>query len=291
MNFNPFIQKWLRDGRTSFTTGLPDKFTHRPNPYEIDPQPAIDEFSRRYPGERFIELHHQQDPESSHDRARMFRDWRELGLFEHKTKATPEEVAEALKDITDEAADTSAKLDKKDYDYKGQYQRMKEFAATLGLPPIEEEGEGAEMDDEGKAEGKGLPSAVMHYALGEDDIRKLCGPVPIYRYPELQKFASPEEMFKGADAVVLLFLTESKDIGHWLAVLNFPNHYEVFDSFGVSVSCALVISFCVSRFEVNLRFSPARLAVLLVHFETPLPVKKLTTHIPQIPQYPHKHTD
>jgi hypothetical protein len=75
---------------------------------------------------------------------------------------------------------------------------------------------------------------VAHYALGEDDIRQVCGPVPIYRYPDLAKFETPEDMFKGNKAVVLLFLTESRDMGHWLTVLNHPEEIEVFDSFGVS---------------------------------------------------------
>jgi hypothetical protein len=76
---------------------------------------------------------------------------------------------------------------------------------------------------------------LSEYALGEDDLRKLLGNVPIYRYPELEKLSSPEEMFKGHDAVIILFLTEDQDTGHWLAVLNYPDHYEVFDSFGVAI--------------------------------------------------------
>lgn len=81
--------------------------------------------------------------------------------------------------------------------------------------------------------GKG-DSTSAAYALSEDDIRKLCGNVPIYRYPEIAKFSTPEEMFKGHKAVVLLFLTEDQSNGHWLVVLNQPGAYEVFDSFGVS---------------------------------------------------------
>lgn len=77
---------------------------------------------------------------------------------------------------------------------------------------------------------------IAHYALSEDDIRKLTGKIPIYRYPDLQKFSTPDEMFKGSKAVVLLFLTEDNDNGHWLAVLNHPDQIEVFDSYGVSPS-------------------------------------------------------
>ncbi len=80
---------------------------------------------------------------------------------------------------------------------------------------------------------------VEGYALSEDDIRKLIGNVPIMRYPELEKFSNPDEMFKGHRAVVLLFLTENQNNGHWLAVLNHPDQIEVFDSYGVSPWCFL----------------------------------------------------
>jgi len=82
--------------------------------------------------------------------------------------------------------------------------------------------------------GEKAVEKIETYALSEDDIRKLIGKVPIMRYPELEKFSTPDEMFKGNRAVVLLFLTENNDMGHWLAVLNHPNQIEVFDSYGVS---------------------------------------------------------
>ena len=74
---------------------------------------------------------------------------------------------------------------------------------------------------------------VAEYALSEDDLNKLTGNIPIYRYPDLTKMESPDEMFKGKKAAFLLFLTDDKDTGHWLTVLNHPNEIEVFDSFGV----------------------------------------------------------
>ena len=85
-----------------------------------------------------------------------------------------------------------------------------------------------------------------HYALSEDDIRKVAGNIPIYRYPDLAKFATPDEMFKGKKAAVLLFLTESNDDGHWLTVLDHPNQIEVFDSFGVG-ACVFSVFFFVMR--------------------------------------------
>ena len=78
-----------------------------------------------------------------------------------------------------------------------------------------------------------LGEQVANYALSEDDIRSVVGNIPIYRYPAIDNMKSPDEMFKGHKATVLLFLTDDKDTGHWLTVLDHPDHYEVFDSFGV----------------------------------------------------------
>jgi len=45
----------------------------------------------------------------------------------------------------------------------------------------------------------------------------------------------PDDLFKGAHAAVLLFLTESQSEGHWIGVLDHPGAYEVFDSFGTAI--------------------------------------------------------
>ena len=88
-------------------------------------------------------------------------------------------------------------------------------------------------DSPDAARAPSLDPKVENYALSEDDIRKLAGKVPIYRYPDLAGMSSPDDMFKGAKAAVLLFLTEGRDNGHWLTVLDHPDEIEVFDSFGV----------------------------------------------------------
>jgi hypothetical protein len=43
------------------------------------------------------------------------------------------------------------------------------------------------------------------------------------------------DLFKGSPAAVLLFLTESENVGHWICVLDKPDHVEVFDSFGTAI--------------------------------------------------------
>lgn len=46
---------------------------------------------------------------------------------------------------------------------------------------------------------------------------------------------TPDDLFRGERAAVLLFLTKSRNDGHWIAVLNHPGIYEVFDSFGTHI--------------------------------------------------------
>jgi hypothetical protein len=83
--------------------------------------------------------------------------------------------------------------------------------------------------------GRGKKTAEMYKAFTEDDIRSFCGNIPIMRYPELAKMTDPSELFQGKGAAALLFLTDGPSEGHWLAVLDRPDHYEVFDSFGTAI--------------------------------------------------------
>lgn len=85
----------------------------------------------------------------------------------------------------------------------------------------------------GKPESNEPPG--IDYAFSEDDIRTFCGNIPILRYPELANMTDPSELFKGNVGAALLFLTEGPSTGHWIAVLDKPDHYEVFDSFGTAI--------------------------------------------------------
>jgi hypothetical protein len=75
----------------------------------------------------------------------------------------------------------------------------------------------------------------LHKAFSEDDIRRLAGDVPVLRYPELASMTDTSQLFKGKVGAALLFLTEGGSDGHWIAVLDKPDHHEVFDSFGTAV--------------------------------------------------------
>jgi hypothetical protein len=83
--------------------------------------------------------------------------------------------------------------------------------------------------------GSGKKTPEMYKAFSEDDIRSFCGNIPIMRYPELAKMTDPSQLFQGKGAAALLFLTDGPSDGHWIAVLDRPEHYEVFDSFGTSI--------------------------------------------------------
>ena len=79
------------------------------------------------------------------------------------------------------------------------------------------------------------PSDPIEYAYTDADISAALGSVPIHKYPELKAMSSPDSLFKGQKAAVLLFLTEGRNSGHWICVLDHDSHYEVFDSFGVAI--------------------------------------------------------
>jgi hypothetical protein len=79
-------------------------------------------------------------------------------------------------------------------------------------------------------------SQIARYALRDDDIRKLLGyTTPILRYPELEVIKHPDALFKGHKYAMLLFLVDGPNDGHWISVINHPDAYEVFDSFGTAI--------------------------------------------------------
>lgn len=93
---------------------------------------------------------------------------------------------------------------------------------------------GCGMEDLEPAENAS-PADPIEYAYTDADISAALGSVPIHKYPELKAMSSPDALFKGNKAAVLLFLTEGRNSGHWICVLDHDSHYEVFDSFGVAI--------------------------------------------------------
>lgn len=99
---------------------------------------------------------------------------------------------------------------------------------------------GDDGGEDAKMTGKGFSGGALKsaedYAYSDLDIHRALGEkIPIHRYPELMKMSSPDALFRNHNAAVLLFLTEGRDNGHWIAVIDHGSHYEVFDSFGTEI--------------------------------------------------------
>jgi len=75
---------------------------------------------------------------------------------------------------------------------------------------------------------------AMEYALSGEDMMEALGNCPLIKYPDIDKYDTPEALFNGSKIAVVLFLTVSEQMGHWLGLIDHKTHYEVFDSFGVS---------------------------------------------------------
>lgn len=80
-------------------------------------------------------------------------------------------------------------------------------------------------------------SQLKEYALSGEDLVRLVGAIEVISYPDLDQYNSIDDLFAKRNQVVILFLTESKEMGHWLGMLFHPKHQlvEIFDSYGLTV--------------------------------------------------------
>lgn len=75
----------------------------------------------------------------------------------------------------------------------------------------------------------------MQYALSGQDLVDIVGDLIIVKYPDLDE-TNISQLFRVRNQAVVLFLTESRKMGHWQALLLHPGKIiEVFDSFGMPV--------------------------------------------------------
>ena len=86
----------------------------------------------------------------------------------------------------------------------------------------------------GSGLGGGPPPPGIDHSLSDDDINKLLPGVKIIAYPELAKYTHIEDAFDAEGRVVILFETESKTVGHWIALHATPDGgIEFFDAYGL----------------------------------------------------------
>lgn len=86
-------------------------------------------------------------------------------------------------------------------------------------------------------------------AIGFPALKRMLGPdrykSKLMHYNELRSINSMEELFGKADAVIILLSIETANaptVGHWIALLKMGQHYEHFDSYGLSVDEELSIT-------------------------------------------------
>ena len=70
-------------------------------------------------------------------------------------------------------------------------------------------------------------------SLSDTDIKLICNnKVEIVVYHDLDKYSSLKELMGQYGAVILLYETK-RNFGHWVALIDYPNHIEFFDSYGL----------------------------------------------------------
>jgi hypothetical protein len=80
----------------------------------------------------------------------------------------------------------------------------------------------------------GRKEEVQGYALGEDDVRKMIPDLKILSYPQLLKATSIDQVLDKKGRLLLLYLTQDQNTGHWVCLLKRRNtdFIEYFDPYG-----------------------------------------------------------
>ena len=73
---------------------------------------------------------------------------------------------------------------------------------------------------------------VEAYSLGDDDLATILPNSHIFLYPYLKKVKDIDEIFDDEGRALMLYLTEDKRTGHWVALCRYPDHIEFFDPYG-----------------------------------------------------------
>jgi hypothetical protein len=83
-------------------------------------------------------------------------------------------------------------------------------------------------------EKKGHMPDIESYSLSEDDIQKMIPTLKIIPYPELLNASHIDDVLDNKGRLMLLYLTESENSGHWVCLLNYRNTkiIEYFDPYG-----------------------------------------------------------
>lgn len=79
---------------------------------------------------------------------------------------------------------------------------------------------------------------VKSYALSNSDIKQILPNVKIFTYPDLNNVLNIDELFRpdenGIDTAIMLYLTVSENIGHWIGLIKKGSTIEMYDPYGSS---------------------------------------------------------
>jgi len=83
-------------------------------------------------------------------------------------------------------------------------------------------------------EKRGDKPAIESYSLSEDDIQKMIPTLKILSYQDLLNARTIDDVLDDKGRLMLLYLTESENSGHWVCLLNYrgTNIIEYFDPYG-----------------------------------------------------------
>lgn len=76
----------------------------------------------------------------------------------------------------------------------------------------------------------------MDYPLSDQEIRNYLlkdGPINIVDYDQLDQVRHVGQLFRPAGYFILLYMSNTSDIGHWIAVIDHGDHIEFFDPVGL----------------------------------------------------------
>lgn len=77
---------------------------------------------------------------------------------------------------------------------------------------------------------------AKQYSLSNTDIEDLIGKTNIFTYPELENIRHIDELFRkgknGVETAIMLYLTDSDNVGHWIGLIKKGNTIEMYDPYG-----------------------------------------------------------
>lgn len=74
---------------------------------------------------------------------------------------------------------------------------------------------------------------IETYALSEQDLKELLGPtITVFTYEDLFNVQGIQDVFDREGRAIMLYLTESKTVGHWVCFIKKGDTIEYFNSYG-----------------------------------------------------------